>query len=121
MGSDGDQNFGDAANRGSTVPPSSEEGTEGVIEGGSVSGFQDYPWEPEKRHRAETARYLAFFLVAILAITIIIQYGMTFFLVYQNKESGIAVLDKLFSTLLPILSGLVSAAATYYFTREKDS
>jgi hypothetical protein len=46
---------------------------------------------------------------------------MTVFLIFQNRESGVATLEKLFSTLLPVLSGLVSGAATYYFTREKNS
>jgi len=42
-------------------------------------------------------------------------------LICLNRESGVATLEKLFSTLLPVLSGLVSAAATYYFTREKNA
>ena len=94
---------------------------EGIIEGGTVSDFQEYKWEPEKKHRAETARYLAYGLVGILALTILIQYGMTVVLICLNRESGVATLEKLFSTLLPVLSGLVSAAATYYFTREKNA
>lgn len=96
-------------------------GDESVVEGGSVSGFEEYKWEPERKHRAETARYLAYSLIALLAATIIGQYVLTVVLVSLNNAGGIAVLEKLFSTLLPVLSGLVSSAVTYYFTREKNS
>jgi len=118
MDTDGDQNLGE---RGTPEEIAQAAADEGVIEGGSVSDFQEYKWEPEKKHRAETARYLAYGLVGILSFTILIQYGMTVLLICQNRESGVATLEKLFSTLLPVLSGLVSAAATYYFTREKDA
>jgi hypothetical protein len=118
MDTDGDQNLGE---RGVPENVAQAATDEGVIEGGSVSDFQEYEWEPEKKHRAETARYLAYGLVGILAFTILIQYGMTVVLICLNRESGVATLEKLFSTLLPVLSGLVSAAATYYFTREKNA
>lgn len=118
MNKDGEQNLGEQGAHDGIAEASADEG---VIEGGSVSGFQEYEWEPEKKHRAETARYLAYGLVGILAFTILIQYGMTVLMIWQNRESGVATLEKLFSTLLPVLSGLVSAAATYYFTRERDS
>jgi hypothetical protein len=118
MNTDDDQNPDELAGLEDTAQTAADEG---VIEGGSVSDFQEYNWEPEKKHRAETARSLAYGLVGILAFTILIQYGMTVLLICQNRESGVATLEKLFSTLLPVLSGLVSGAATYYFTREKNS
>ncbi|MGD0548650.1 MAG: hypothetical protein ABR991_12600 [Terracidiphilus sp.] len=118
MDMDGDQSLVERGNPESIAQVATDEG---IIEGGSVSDFQEYKWEPEKKHRAETARYLAYGLVGILALTILIQYGMTVVLICQNRENGVATLEKLFSTLLPVLSGLVSGAATYYFTREKDA
>ena len=118
MNTDDDQNLDERAAPEDIAQAAADES---IIEGGSVSDFQEYKWEPEKKHRAETARYLAYGLVGILAFTILIQYGMTVFLIFQNRESGVATLEKLFSTLLPVLSGLVSGAATYYFTREKNS
>ena len=118
MNTDDDQNLDERAAPEDIAQAAAEVS---IIEGGSVSDFQEIKWEPEKKHRAETARYLAYGLVGILAFTILIQYGMTVFLIFQNRESGVATLEKLFSTLLPVLSGLVSGAATYYFTREKNS
>jgi hypothetical protein len=32
----------------------------------------------------------------------------------------VVALDKLFNAVLPILSGLVGGAATYYFTKERS-
>ena len=118
MNTDDDQNLDERAAPEDIAQAAADES---IIEGGSVSDFQEIKWEPEKKHRAETARYLAYGLVGILAFTILIQYGMTVFLIFLNRESGVATLEKLFSTLLPVLSGLVSGAATYYFTREKNS
>ena len=55
MDTDGDQNLGE---RGTPEEIAQAAADEGVIEGGSVSDFQEYEWAPEKKHRAETARYL---------------------------------------------------------------
>jgi hypothetical protein len=45
-----------------------------VIEGGAVERVTDLPFE-ERRHRAKTARTLAYLLVDILAATIGLRYG----------------------------------------------
>lgn len=88
-----------------------------LIEGGDVQQLEEYPIA--ERHRAETARYLAYSLVGILAVTVVLQYGLTVFLIWNGKTDGIASLDKLFNNLLPVLSGLVGGAVTYYFTKDR--
>jgi len=88
------------------------------LEGGDVRPLEDYP--VAERHRAETARYLAYALVGILAMSIVLQYGLTIWAVFSGKPEGVASLDKIFSVLLPALAGLVGGASTYYFTREKS-
>lgn len=88
-----------------------------ALEGGEVESLQDYP--VAERHRADTSRYLAYALVGTLAVTIVLQYALTLVLIFTGKTVGIASLDKTFNALLPILSGLVGGATTYYFTREK--
>jgi nitrate reductase NapE component len=90
-----------------------------IIEGGSVERVTDLPFE-ERRHRAATARVLAYCLLGILALTITLQYGFTVWLILSGRDSGVAALDKLFNALLPILSGLVGGAVTYYFTKERS-
>lgn len=90
-----------------------------IIEGGDVEHVGDLRFE-ERKHRAATARVLAYSLVGILAATITVQYGLTLWLVLCGKDAGVAALDKLFNALLPILSGLVGGAVTYYFTKERS-
>ena len=101
----------------STGPLGRPEGPD-LIDGGTVEQITDLPFE-ERKHRAATARVLAYCLVAILAATIGLQYALTSWLIYCGKNEGLAALDKLFNALLPILSGLVGGAATYYFTKER--
>jgi hypothetical protein len=90
---------------------------EEVLEGGEVEPLQDYP--VAEQHRANTARYLAFALVATLALSVVFQYASTIIFVYTGKADAIPNLDKTFNILMPLLSGLVGGATTYYFTREK--
>ena len=50
-----------------------------VLEGGEVEPLQDYPIA--EQHRANTARYLALSLVAILALSVLFQYASTMILI----------------------------------------
>jgi hypothetical protein len=88
-----------------------------VLEGGEVEPLEDYP--VAEKHKADTARYLAYSLVAVLGLSIIFQYSLTIVLVYTGKMEAIPILDKTFNILMPLLSGLVGGATTYYFTRNK--
>jgi hypothetical protein len=90
---------------------------EDALEGGAVELLQDYPIA--EQHRANTARYLAYALVGTLALSVIFQYASTMVLIYTGKTDAIPNLDKTFNILMPLLSGLVGGATTYYFTREK--
>ncbi len=88
------------------------------IEAGEVGELRDIAFE-EKKHRAETARSLAHLLVWILGVSIALHYLMTVILVIAGKEEASKNLGTIFNAWLPAISSLVSAAATYYFTREK--
>jgi hypothetical protein len=88
-----------------------------ILEGGEVEPLQDY--KIAEQHRANTARYLALALVTILGLSIMLQYASTMTLIYTGKTEAIPVLDKMFNILMPVLSGLVGGATTYYFTKEK--
>jgi hypothetical protein len=104
---------GSEAQIGRSEPRTSED----ALEGGAVEPLQDYPIA--EQHRAHTARYLAYALVATLALSVVFQYASTMILIYTGKTDAIPNLDKTFNILMPLLSGLVGGAATYYFTREK--
>jgi hypothetical protein len=56
------------------------------IQGGDVQQLEEY--QIAEKHRAETARYLAYTLVGILGISILLQYGLTVLLIWQGKADG---------------------------------
>ena len=88
------------------------------IEGGYVGEFEDVPFH-EARHRAETARRLALLLVWIMAVSVGLHYVATLALEAWGKAAAVESLSKIFNMWLPVISALVSAAGTYYFTRER--
>jgi hypothetical protein len=90
-----------------------------LIEGGEVRELQDLSFH-EAKHRAETAHSLAKWLVVILGGSVALHYLLTTLLVFAGKEEAIKNLSSIFNAWLPAISSLVSAAATYYFTREKQ-
>ena len=89
------------------------------IEAGEVGELRDLAFH-EARHRAETAKSLATLLVIILGASIALQYVLTVILAFGGKEEAIKSLNTIFNAWLPAISSLVSAAATYYFTRDKQ-
>jgi hypothetical protein len=88
------------------------------IEAGEVGELKDLPFH-ETKHRAETARSLASWLVVLLAASLGVHYLLVFILAFSGKEEAIKNLSPIFNAWLPVLSSLLSAAATYYFTKEK--
>lgn len=88
------------------------------IEAGEVGELRDIPFE-EARHRAETAKSLAKYLVVILGLSVGLHYILIVVLAFGGKEEATKNLNAIFNAWLPAISSLVSAAATYYFTREK--
>ncbi|MGA2700939.1 MAG: hypothetical protein ABSH35_07560 [Isosphaeraceae bacterium] len=89
------------------------------IEAGEVGELRDLPFH-EARHRAETAKSLATLLVIILGGSIALHYVLTVILAFGGKEEATKSLNSIFNAWLPAISSLVSAAATYYFTRDKQ-
>jgi|SRR5882724_8210750 hypothetical protein len=102
-----------SANEGNQ-PPDGE-----PIEGGYIRPFDDVPFH-EARHRAETARRLAFLLVWVLAVSVGLHYAATATLEIWGKATAVESLAKIFNMWLPVISALASAAGTYYFTRERS-
>ena len=88
------------------------------IEAGEVRELQEVSFH-EARHRAETAKSLATWLVIILGASIALHYILTVILAFGGKEEATKNLNAIFNAWLPAVSSLVSAAATYYFTRDK--
>jgi hypothetical protein len=88
------------------------------IEAGEVGELHDLSFH-EAQHRAETAKSLATLLVIILGASVCLHYVLTAILAFGGMEEAIKHLNSIFNAWLPAISSLVSAAATYYFTRDK--
>lgn len=101
------------------TPGSSERDTE-LIQGGSISGLDqdEVAWRAEKHH-AETASHLATILVWVLVLTFVAHYLAITIFSWAGKESTVETLSSLYGVWLPVISGFVGGAVTYYFTKER--
>lgn len=111
----------------STLPPDSREGPDApgpaeftgeTIDGGHVGELEQVPFEAEK-HRAETARRIAFFLVTALVGSWLFHYSVSTVLLWNGHADVAKTLSDDFKTWLPVISGLAGGAVTFYFAKEK--
>jgi hypothetical protein len=91
-----------------------------VIEGGTVEALEDLHFHAAK-HKADTARMLAFLLVGILGASVFLHYIVVAVLVAKGKEAAVQYVGQIFNIWLPVIASLVSAAATFYFTSKERS
>lgn len=89
------------------------------IEGGSIKNSSAPIQFQEAKHKADTTRKLANWLIIILAGSIILQYACTMWLELSGRHDSVENLNRIFNSLLPVIAGLAGSAVTYYFTREK--
>jgi hypothetical protein len=86
-----------------------------AIEGGSVTtydeGIQVGDPRPVEKHR----RLVTITLIALLAVIIIGHYVVLVVLEWNGKK--VDSVNSAFNAALPVVSGLVGSAVTYYFTR----
>lgn len=94
---------------------------EQIIEGGEIQEIDDDDVRVEiSRHKAKTTRTLAYLLVAILGFSVALHYvAVVLILVRTENLTLVDTLDGIFSSWLPVISGLTGSAVTYFFTREK--
>ena len=90
------------------------------IEGGEIAGKFDAYDNPIERHKATTARRLAYLLIGILGGSFVIHYLLMTVLAFSNKTAAMEVAERTFNTWLPVISSLAAAAVTYFFTRERN-
>ena len=94
------------------------------LEGGFVRDLDEpdesAPRFEERKYRAKTASYLAFLLVAILVLTLVLHYIATLILSCYKQAETVQVLGEIFDKWLPVITGFVGGAVTYYFTKEKS-
>jgi hypothetical protein len=92
-----------------------------TIEGGDIKELNGTPYKIDdlKKQRAATTRALAYTLVGILALSVVIHYAMVAYFLSNGKKDVTVELSTIFSTWLPVISGLAGSAVTYYFAQEK--
>ncbi len=91
--------------------------SEELLEGGFVRPLDEY--FVEAKHRADTARRLAYSLVWILGGTVLVHYITVLVLEVRGRSGAVDSLGRIFNVWLPVIASLVSAAVTYYFAKEK--
>ena len=90
------------------------------LEGGLVTGVDDDLGYHPAKHHADTARRLTYSLVVVLAVSVGAHYALTFTLILLGKPEASEKLETIFNAWLPVVSGLVGAAASHYFTKERS-
>jgi hypothetical protein len=97
-----------------------DEIAEEPVDGGPVYGVgHDLGVHPEKADK-EFARKLAILLVWILAFSALLHYAVVAIVqafMDEDTQPIVESLGKIFSVWLPVMSGFVGAAVTYYFTK----
>jgi hypothetical protein len=94
--------------------------SEDFIDAGAVDEIQELRFRAD-RHRAQTSRWLAFVIVGLLAATVAAHYSVAVWLHLSGRSDATAAVGRIFEVWLPIISGLSSAAVTYYFTKERGA
>jgi predicted component of type VI protein secretion system len=61
---------------------------------------------------------IARILITMMALGLLIHYGAVITFEWIGKHESVKSLETILNAWLPILSGLVGAAVTYYFTHE---
>lgn len=89
-----------------------------VIEGGHIGELGEVPFQAE-RHRAETARRIAFFLVWALVGSWVLHYAVSAYFLWNGHVDLAKSLSEDFRTWLPVISTSAGGAVAYYFAKEK--
>ncbi len=93
-----------------------EGGLVDFIEGGPVDYDVAPQWQVEVKHTQQRGK-LAMVLVSLLSGLLLVQYVSIWSLNWGDKVGAMKNLESTFNAALPVISGLVSSAVTYYFTR----
>ena len=103
-------------NRAADVPDESES-----VAGDAIPVVYD-PHEhvrvPPAQDPSAQRAIIARILITMMAVGLLIHYGAVITFEWIGKHESIKSLETILNSWLPILSGLVGAAVTYYFTHE---
>ena len=93
--------------------------SEPIEDGGDIS-IQLDGYDLIGRHKATTARWLAYLLIGMLGGSFVLHYVVTVLFAFFNKTAAMEVVERTFNVWLPVISGLAGAAVAYFFTRERN-
>jgi hypothetical protein len=77
------------------------------------------PHVSEPRDASVDRAIIARILIGMMAVGLVVHYMAVIALEWNGKHDSVKSLETVLNAWLPIMSGLVGAAVTYYFTREK--
>jgi uncharacterized membrane protein YjdF len=97
------------------VSDGSDDGS-GEIFAGAITNYRE-PSFRQEQHRAATSRWLAFVIIVFLALSVASHYAVIAWMTLHGHGDVVQSLDRIFDVWLPVISGLASAAVTYYFTK----
>jgi hypothetical protein len=72
-----------------------------------------------KALESQTARHIAITLLLMLGLTFVTNVVMLVGLTVKNRLDAIPSFERMFAVWMPLLSGLVGSAETFYLTKEK--
>lgn len=72
---------------------------------------------PKEERESQTARTIAITLLVMLGVTFLADVGSVIVLTVYNRLDAAPFFERMFSAWLPLLSGLVGTAITFYLTR----
>jgi len=72
-----------------------------------------------KVRESQTARTIAIALLVMLGLTFIANVVTLIVLTLKNRLDVVPLFERMFAVWVPLLSGLVGSAVTFYLTKEK--
>jgi hypothetical protein len=75
--------------------------------------------DPLKVRESQTARHIAITLLVMLGLTFVTNVVTLIVLTVKNRLDAVPSFERMFAVWVPLVSGLVGSAVTYYLTKEK--
>ncbi len=72
-----------------------------------------------KVRESQTARHITITLLLMLGVTFVINYVVMILLTMKNRLDAAPLFERMFSVWMPLLSGLVGSAVTFYLSKER--
>lgn len=103
------------------VAPEKDNASDGsLIEGGDVVDVTPEAIEARTSHRERTAKTFTLALLGIFAGSLLLHYAALMSALAWGDKTAAEMVERQFNAWLPVISGMVGSAATYYLTKDKS-